>query len=97
MTSAEKPEEVLYEVVFDQEFPGGVEIRCSGKRGYKIPASAFLNFSHGIREEAKRRQQVKPLAVVHPRSSDEESFPLPLGRHDKQGLSSSLLLSLDYF
>ncbi|CAG0878937.1 unnamed protein product [Darwinula stevensoni] len=92
MTSAEKPEEVLYEVVFDQEFPGGVEVRCSGKRGYKIPASAFLNFSHGIREEAKRRQQVKPLAVVHPRSSDEEPLSLPLGRHHKQGGSTGMVV-----
>lgn len=39
----------LYEVVFDEEFLGGMLLRCSGNRAYKLPASCLLNLSYGKR------------------------------------------------
>ena len=39
----------LYEVVFDEEFLGGMSLRCSGNRAYKLPASCLLNLSYGKR------------------------------------------------
>ncbi|CAB1326044.1 unnamed protein product [Coregonus sp. 'balchen'] len=43
--------EVLYEVVFDEEFAGGLTIRCAVGRGYRLPPCALINLSHGGRVE----------------------------------------------
>ena len=38
-----KPEDNLYDVVFDEEFTGGLSLNCSPGRGYRLPGSALLN------------------------------------------------------
>ncbi|KAG2462678.1 ATR kinase, partial [Polypterus senegalus] len=48
---ADRESEILYEVVFDEEFPGGLTIRCSPGRGYRLSPSALINLSHGYRLE----------------------------------------------
>ncbi|XP_035277736.1 5'-3' exoribonuclease 1 isoform X2 [Anguilla anguilla] len=48
---ADREAEVLYEVVFDEEFAGGLTIRCSPGRGYRLPPSALINLTHGSRLE----------------------------------------------
>ncbi|XP_056148713.1 5'-3' exoribonuclease 1 [Lampris incognitus] len=60
---AEREAEVLYEVVFDEEFAGGLTIRCTPGRGYRLPPSALINLSHGARVEQgyhKLMDNVKP-------------------------------------
>ncbi len=39
----------LYEVLFDEEFLGGLKLRCSSNRAYRLPAPCLLNISHGKR------------------------------------------------
>ncbi|XP_063077611.1 5'-3' exoribonuclease 1-like isoform X2 [Engraulis encrasicolus] len=61
---AEREAEVLYDVMFDEEFTGGLTIRCSGGRVYRLPASALINVSHGARLEQQGSH--KPTAAVKP-------------------------------
>lgn len=46
---ADREAEVLYEVLFDEEFAGGLNIRCTSPRGYRLPACALINLSFGAR------------------------------------------------
>lgn len=41
--------EKLYDVVFDRPFMGGIALNCSNGRGYRLPAAAIINISHGNR------------------------------------------------
>eukprot|EP00095_Tigriopus_kingsejongensis_P010572 maker-scaffold1137_size60140-snap-gene-0.17 protein:Tk10572 transcript:maker-scaffold1137_size60140-snap-gene-0.17-mRNA-1 annotation:"5 -3 exoribonuclease 1" len=56
--------EVTLEVVFDRSFPGGMTLRSSPGRSYKVPGSAVINLSHGVRKSKK--EGTKPMAVVQP-------------------------------
>nr|XP_020648282.1 5'-3' exoribonuclease 1 isoform X1 [Pogona vitticeps] len=60
---ASRESEVLYEVLFDEEFHGGLTIRSSPARGYRIPASALINLSYGNRSEMGNQ---KLTAIVKP-------------------------------
>ncbi|XP_075717589.1 5'-3' exoribonuclease 1 [Rhinoderma darwinii] len=65
---AERDADVLLEVLFDEEFPGGLTIRCSQSRGYRLPTSALINLSHGIRTEngmQKLTAVVKPQPAIN--------------------------------
>ncbi|RXN27877.1 5 -3 exoribonuclease 1 [Labeo rohita] len=63
---AEREAEVLYEVLFDEEFAGGLTVRCSPGRGYRLPPSALINLSHGSRKEQGSH---KLTAIVKPQPS----------------------------
>ena len=39
----------LHEVLFDEDFLGGLKLRCSSNRAYRLPASCLLSISHGRR------------------------------------------------
>ncbi|XP_072560134.1 5'-3' exoribonuclease 1 [Paramormyrops kingsleyae] len=60
---ADRELEVLYEVMFDEEFPGGLTIRCSQGHGYRLPPSALISLSHGTRMDTVSH---KLTAVVKP-------------------------------
>ncbi|XP_075058040.1 5'-3' exoribonuclease 1 isoform X2 [Mixophyes fleayi] len=65
---AERDVDVLLEVLFDEEFPGGLTIRSSQFRGYRLPTSALINLSHGIRTEnggQKLTAIVKPQPAIN--------------------------------
>ncbi|XP_036099818.1 5'-3' exoribonuclease 1 isoform X4 [Molossus molossus] len=65
---ANREADVLFEVLFDEEFPGGLTIRCSPGRGYRLPTSALVNLSHGSRSETGNQKLtaiVKPQPVVN--------------------------------
>uniref|UniRef100_A0A4W3HGU5 5'-3' exoribonuclease 1 n=1 Tax=Callorhinchus milii TaxID=7868 RepID=A0A4W3HGU5_CALMI len=51
MKTAERESDILYEVLFDEEFLGGLAMRCSPGRGYRLPKCALINISHGSRLE----------------------------------------------
>ncbi|XP_031415330.1 5'-3' exoribonuclease 1 isoform X2 [Clupea harengus] len=69
---AEREAEVLYEVVFDEEFAGGLNIRCSEGRGYRLPPSALINLSHGCRLEQGSH---KLTAIIKPQPSASSQHP----------------------
>ncbi|XP_008277072.1 5'-3' exoribonuclease 1 [Stegastes partitus] len=60
---AEREAEVLYEVLFDEEFAGGLTIRCASPRGYRLPPCALINLSHGSRVDHTAH---KLTAIVKP-------------------------------
>uniref|UniRef100_A0A4W5P316 5'-3' exoribonuclease 1 n=1 Tax=Hucho hucho TaxID=62062 RepID=A0A4W5P316_9TELE len=60
---ADREAEVLYEVVFDEEFAGGLTIRCASGCGYRLPSCALINLSHGCRVEQGSH---KLTAIVKP-------------------------------
>ncbi|XP_063074870.1 5'-3' exoribonuclease 1 isoform X2 [Engraulis encrasicolus] len=64
---AEREAEVLYEVMFDEEFAGGLALRCSAGRGYRLPPSALINLSHGGRLEQGSSRKL--TAVIKPQLS----------------------------
>lgn len=69
---AERDADVLLEVLFDEEFHGGLIIRCSQSKGYRMPTSALINLSHGIRTENGGQ---KVTSVVKPQSSTNHHTP----------------------
>lgn len=52
--SLEDDMDVMYDVVFDQFFPGGLQLNCSPNRGYRLPKPALINLSHGLRVLANK-------------------------------------------
>ncbi|KAJ8357875.1 hypothetical protein SKAU_G00206690 [Synaphobranchus kaupii] len=72
---ADREAEVLYEVVFDEEFAGGLTIRCSAGRGYRLPPCALINLTHGSRQEFGGH---KLTAIVKPQ-------PASFAQHGQKG------------
>lgn len=68
---ADREAEILYEVIFDEEFAGGLTIRCSPGRGYRLPPSALINLSHGSRKELGSH---KLTAIVKPQPSSSSQI-----------------------
>uniref|UniRef100_G3PMT1 5'-3' exoribonuclease 1 n=1 Tax=Gasterosteus aculeatus aculeatus TaxID=481459 RepID=G3PMT1_GASAC len=60
---ADREAEVLYEVLFDEEFAGGLNIRCTSPRCYRLPPCALINLSHGARTDQTSH---KLTAIVKP-------------------------------
>ena len=69
--AAPKEEDSSYDVLFDEEFLGGLTLRCSPNRAYRMPPYALVNLSHGQRKETNRSggNSRKPTAVVKPQTS----------------------------
>ncbi|XP_040911362.1 5'-3' exoribonuclease 1 isoform X2 [Toxotes jaculatrix] len=68
---AERETEVLYEVLFDEEFAGGLNIRCTSPRGYRLPPCALINLSHGARVDPTSH---KLTAIVKPQPVTGANF-----------------------
>ncbi|MCJ8750241.1 hypothetical protein PDJAM_G00260270 [Pangasius djambal] len=83
---AEREAEVLYEVLFDEEFAGGLTIRCSPGRGYRLPPCALINLSHGNRQEQNPH---KLTAIVKPQPSSSSSPHPHTHKHQLDGLNHS--------
>ncbi|XP_071000823.1 5'-3' exoribonuclease 1-like, partial [Oncorhynchus clarkii lewisi] len=72
--------EILYEVVFDEEFAGGLTMRCASGRGYRLPPCALINLSHGCRFEQGSH---KLTAIVKPQPAASSHHHA----HNKEQLS----------
>ncbi|XP_054623028.1 5'-3' exoribonuclease 1 isoform X2 [Dunckerocampus dactyliophorus] len=68
---AEREDEVLYEVLFDEEFAGGLNIRCTSPRCYRLPPCALINLSHGGRMDPTSH---KLTAIVKPQPAAAANF-----------------------
>lgn len=86
----------LLEVLFDEDFLGGLMLRCSTNRAYRLPSSCLLNFSHGHRLEEEKQAKcshsyVQPNTTyagamsLSSRSTREATRTV----HAKQGSSNS--------
>ncbi|XP_072524697.1 5'-3' exoribonuclease 1 isoform X2 [Salminus brasiliensis] len=79
---ADRDAEVLYEVLFDEEFAGGLTLRCSPGRGYRLPPCALINLSHGSRQEQSSH---KLTAIVKPQPTSTQRTH----RNQLEGLNHS--------
>lgn len=48
-------------VLFDSEFSGGLCLRSSSPRSYRLPGSALINITHGQRLNAFKNDTMKTL------------------------------------
>lgn len=62
---AEKETDIMYDIVFDKQFVGGVTLRCSEHRGYRMTCQSFINLTYGMKHD-RTKSQTKPTAVVQP-------------------------------
>lgn len=46
----EKDADAIYDIIFDEEFSGGIVIRGSSERGYRLQSAAMINITHGCRK-----------------------------------------------
>ena len=74
--TAPKEEDSIYDVLFDEEFLGGLTLRSSPGRAYRMPPYALVNLSHGERKEMNRSggNSRKPTAVVKPQTSQHSQY-----------------------
>ncbi|ESO88894.1 hypothetical protein LOTGIDRAFT_165314, partial [Lottia gigantea] len=73
---AEKEMDVLYDVVFDEEFVGGIEVRCSKNRGYRVPCFTMINLTYG---------EMKEKGMLHLRGQKvEKSSPRKSNRREEK-------------
>lgn len=74
-------EDVLYDVVFDEEFLGGLELggRCPKRKGYRMPECAMINLTHGMRLSSKDK---KPTAIVKPHHKQQNTKQVPVVSSD---------------
>ncbi|XP_064642506.1 5'-3' exoribonuclease 1-like isoform X2 [Lineus longissimus] len=50
--AGEREQDVIYEVIFDESFRGGINIRAKGHKCYRLPPCALINLTHGQRKES---------------------------------------------
>jgi len=53
---AAKTEDILYDVVFDEPFAGGLPLRCTPGKGYRLPGSALINLNQKDEKPIEVRQ-----------------------------------------
>ena len=74
---APRVEDNVYDVLFDEVFTGGLTLRCSPGRGYRMPGSAMINLTfkecggRRPKQEARADKSAKPRAVVRPFDNQE--------------------------
>ncbi|KAF0047399.1 hypothetical protein F2P81_001032 [Scophthalmus maximus] len=96
---AEREAEVLYEVLFDEDFAGGLNVRSSSPRGYRVPPCALINLSHGGRADHtshKLTAIVKPQPVAGANFHSQRQLAglnhsprspfIPMQHNNKQGV-----------
>ena len=90
---APRPEDGFVEVLFDQEFHGGLGLRTSAKKCYRVPRTALINISHGNRVQASQSglpeglsgQRTKPINVQAIDQTKRQSY----SNYAKEGSPSS--------
>ncbi|KAJ7394677.1 5'-3' exoribonuclease 1 [Desmophyllum pertusum] len=91
--------DVLYEVVFDEPFLGGLPLRCSSNKVYLMTAASLINVSYGDRCEAKKVEEKSAGRGQQPGGSAAFSPSLgaspELGKKNKNMKYKSADVSLD--
>ncbi len=65
----------LFDIVFDEEFVGGMQLRCSPGKGYKLSPACLINITYGLKLSGKYEQFVSSIGQ-------------PLQNRSFQGLNS---------
>jgi 5'-3' exoribonuclease 1 len=97
--NASKVMDVVYEILFDEEFAGALPIKGMPEvpnRIYHLPVWAMINLTHGIRQHSEREKQGKPTAVVRPSGSALNKPTEPASRNPPKQNHSSYKASLEH-
>ncbi|XP_033763186.1 5'-3' exoribonuclease 1-like isoform X1 [Pecten maximus] len=74
----EKEMDTIYDIVFDEEFQGGITLRCSPGKGYRMPKSGLVNLTHGIRKNEKKTGKAaanqQALNKYHNSSANQQGY-----------------------
>lgn len=67
----------VYDVLFDEEFVGGVALRCSPGRGYKMSAANLMNISYGRTKSHKSKQIASNFTALQPATTPkvQKNYP----------------------
>lgn len=92
--NAQKTMDVIYEVLFDTEFAGGLPVRgveSSPTRVYHVPPWSLINLTHGQRQQIEKESQGKPTAVVRPSGNNlkQQQQPMEANRNQQARQSQS--------
>ena len=77
---AARAEDFSIEVLFDEEFHGGLSIRSSPGKAYRVPITALINITHGkkkLKGDSDQKILNKPMAIVQPIDQGQHSKPPP--------------------
>lgn len=93
---ASNPADIMYDVLFDQPFIGGLTLSgCSAFRGYRLAATDFININFGERSEQGnpaneltdcRKQIAIPASPIKKNQNDQSSKSYPQMQLAKKGL-----------
>ncbi|XP_059155106.1 5'-3' exoribonuclease 1-like isoform X2 [Physella acuta] len=87
----------LYDVVFDEAFTGGITLRCSENKGYRVPGSAMLNLTFGefrknvgMDKKSSRNSARMHQSHSHDRSSASSHHSSPGSHHPSYNNNNNL-------
>lgn len=89
LLKAARPEDAMVEVLFDREFQGGLCIRSSPGRAYRVPRSALINISHGQRKNQPAVQHQPQESISHTGWGKPTAVVTPMDQQSLQGWSKS--------
>ncbi|XP_029664328.1 5'-3' exoribonuclease 1 isoform X1 [Formica exsecta] len=102
---ANNPTDIMYDVLFDQPFIGGLTLSgCSASRGYRLAAMDFINISFGERNEQGnpanesadcRKQIANPASPNKKNDQSSKSYPqMQLAKKGLEKLSRDISLGI---
>ncbi|XP_011256685.1 5'-3' exoribonuclease 1 isoform X2 [Camponotus floridanus] len=102
---ANNPADIMYDVLFDQPFIGGLTLSgCSASRGYRLAATDFVNISFGERSEQGnpanestdcRKQIANPASPNKKSDQSSKSYPqMQLAKKGLEKLSRDIRLGI---
>lgn len=75
-SKGEDNNEVVYDILFDEPFAGGLKLHCSSHRCYRVPKTALVNISHGMRQVQEMTVKTVPTnAWTNNKSSNHHPQP----------------------
>ena len=75
-----RSEDSPVEVLFDQEFHGGLNIRCTTGKAYRVPRAALINISYGARKDHRHydsNKEKNPSSNHRPRAPKPHVAAIP--------------------
>ncbi|XP_050453967.1 5'-3' exoribonuclease 1 isoform X2 [Cataglyphis hispanica] len=101
---ANNPADIMYDVLFDQPFIGGLTLSgCSASRGYRLTAMDFINISFGERNEQGNpanestdcRKQIANPASPNKKNDQSKLYPqMQLAKKGLEKLSRDISLGI---
>lgn len=63
MHDEDKGPAASYDVLFDKGFAGGLKLRCSPNRGFRLAGQALINIGYGRASAIKAQQFAQPTQI----------------------------------